>query len=321
MMTPPCSQLSNSVGMDRQALTRQACRTRDLLDAGWRREEITSALVAGRLVRLRRGWYATPTSDERVVRAVRAGGALACVSALAYWGAWDVTGGIVHVRTDHNRSTRMPDGLRHCHSVGDRDDRAPTTAVDSVDIALRAAWRCLSSEDFVVVCDSLVNTGLMTLDQVRAAIGPMPGRDAVMARCDTAESGTESIVRLRLRSLGIGVRTQVWIDGVGRVDLLVGDRLVIEVDSVAHHTGLDHYRSDRRRDLALRELGYVVVRLTYEQVLFDWPRTEAALLTMVRRADHWSQPWRHGHARRATSLPRAHAVADPIGGPATFNHS
>lgn len=44
-------------------------------------------------------------------------------------------------------------------------------------------------------------------------------------------------MRLRLRRRKVELRTQVTIADVGRVDLLVGERLVIEVDSKEHHTG------------------------------------------------------------------------------------
>lgn len=48
-------------------------------------------------------------------------------------------------------------------------------------------------------------------------------------------SGTESIVRYRLHCLGIRVRTQVPLPGI--VDLLVGDKFVIECDSESYHGG------------------------------------------------------------------------------------
>lgn len=62
---------------------------------------------------------------------------------------------------------------------------------------------------------------------------------------------------------------------------------MIEVDNRAHHTGEDNYRRDRDRDLRLRALGFIVVRLTYEQVMYRWGEVEPALLAMVRRGDQW----------------------------------
>lgn len=45
-----------------------------------------------------------------------------------------------------------------------------------------------------------------------------------------AESGIETMVRLRLESLNIRLRPQVSIPMVGRVDFLVGTSLIIEVE-------------------------------------------------------------------------------------------
>lgn len=53
----------------------------------------------------------------------------------------------------------------------------------------------------------------------------------------SAESGLETKARLRLRALGIPYRAQVRISRVGHVDLLIGERLVLELDGGAWHSG------------------------------------------------------------------------------------
>ncbi|WP_420176882.1 DUF559 domain-containing protein [Luteococcus sp. OSA5] len=263
------------------------CTTRDLLAAGYSQGDIRRELAAGNLLRPRRGWYALPNADAQVLRAVRAGGALTCASALAHHGAWQVDSGTLHLRIDHNRTGGLPDGMKRCRTIGNRHARAPRRAVDHPDEALRAAWWCLGREDFLIVAESLVERRLMSPAQIRLALGSGPGVEDVLGQMDRGESGPETVVRLRLRARRINVRAQVAIGGVGRVDLLVGERLVIEVDSRAFHTGEERYRRDRERDLRLRALGYIVVRLTYEQVMHSWPETEQALLVMIRRGDHW----------------------------------
>ncbi len=77
------------------------------------------------------------------------------------------------------------------------------------------------------------------------------------------------MVRLRLRALGYAVEVQSEIPGIGRVDLRVG-RLLIECDSKSHHTSLANYRNDRRRDRVALEHGWLTMRLTYDDVLYDW---------------------------------------------------
>ncbi|MGJ3509378.1 endonuclease domain-containing protein [Enemella sp. A6] len=99
------------------------------------------------------------------------------------------------------------------------------------------------------------------------------------------------MVRLRLAALGLQVTPQVPIGRIGRVDLLVGERLVIEVDSIEHHTTLENYRNDRWRDLRLAALGYRVIRLTYHQVIYDWPETAELIGKVIARGDHL---WRSG---------------------------
>lgn len=86
------------------------------------------------------------------------------------------------------------------------------------------------------------------------------------------------LVRLRLR-----FQQQVHVVGVGRVDFLIGDCLVIEVDSKEHHS--DAYR-DRRRDAELSARGFRVLRFMYSQILFEWPSVESAILAAVGRGDH-----------------------------------
>lgn len=274
-------------GMEEIVLPDHVVRTKELLAAGWTRDGIRRAVEKGHLTRIRQGWYATPLADERVLRAVRSGGALACASALAHHGAWDVTAGVVHTRMDHNRVGSLPAGLKRCQAWHSKLDVAPEQAVDDLAMALRTAWNCLSLEGFLVVCDSLLHRNLMTRHELSRALRHAPGKEVVLDKTDRAESGTETMVRYRLRSRRVQLTPQVEIPGVGRVDFLVGERLVIEVDSRGHHTGEENYQKDRARDLTLRAMGYIVVRLTYQQVVHDWPETERCLVAMIQRGDQW----------------------------------
>ncbi|WP_138917946.1 hypothetical protein [Gordonia effusa] len=83
-------------------------------------------------------------------------------------------------------------------------------------------------------------------------------------------SGTESIVRLRLRVLGFNVDVQVLIEEVGRVDLVVG-QLVIECDSAGFHTSKQARTADSRPDRQTLIGHRIVIRLMYDEVIFDWP--------------------------------------------------
>jgi very-short-patch-repair endonuclease len=105
----------------------------------------------------------------------------------------------------------------------------------------------------------------------------------------SAESGLETKARLRLRALGIPYRAQVRISRVGYVDLLVGERLVIELDGEAWHSGPIAYSEDRRRDLELMRQGFVVMRLSFAQVMSEWALVESVIRAIVARREHlWS---------------------------------
>lgn len=242
---------------------------------------------AGSIHRVRRGWFATTHADPLVLDAVAAGGVLSCVAALRKRGVWVPE----HPRKIHVRADNRGAPVRGaCRLHGDIP--RPESSVDDLLTALRHAARCLDAEGVIVVVDSLLNGKRTTISDVTTALSPAPRSVRhLLDRCDAeAQSGTESMVRLRLRARNVAVTTQHRVPGVGRVDLLVGERLVIEVDSHAHHTGVERYEADRARDRRLVQLGYVVLRLSYQQVVHDWPTTEEAILDLVRRREHRGRP-------------------------------
>ena len=113
------------------------------------------------------------------------------------------------------------------------------------------------------------------------------GVRTVLASADgVCESGTETYFWLRTRRAIPGIRRQVRIPGVGRVDFLVGHRLVVEIDGAEYHTDPVAFERDRRRDALLSRLGYRVLRFSYHQVMNEWPLVEAAVLAAIARRDH-----------------------------------
>ncbi|GAA2063996.1 hypothetical protein [Williamsia deligens] len=255
----------------------------ELRARGETQASVRQALADETLLRLRRGWYARSDADSRVVDAVTRGGVLSCVSALRFRGIW-VPGcsDDVHARANASRDRTG----RFCSQHGRPE--SVTGPVDEIPIALRHAARCLDAEGLVVVCDSILNGGHFTLDDLAAILRDTPvSVRALLDRCDgEAQSGTESMVRLRLRARNIPVRTQVTIPGVGRVDLVVGERLIIETDGERYHSGIERYTEDRRRDREAARLGYITLRLTYADVVDLWGPTEQLILEMVRQRRH-----------------------------------
>ena len=93
-----------------------------------------------------------------------------------------------------------------------------------------------------------------------------------------------------MQSLGIATQRQVTIRGVGHVDLLIGDALVIELDGREWHNDEDRFEKDRRRDAQLSIRGYRVLRFSYKQVFERWSEVRAAIEASIGRNDHRREP-------------------------------
>ena len=262
-----------------------------LLRCGLTKADIRKSIATGTLTHLRRGWYATSSPNREALAAVRAGGVLTCISALALHGIWTPRTQHVHLRlTDHAkyRGGGGPTTGRGFVRCGSKLGSRPATSVDPSLVALSAAAECVASDELVAIIDSLLRTERVDLDGIRAALAAHPARIRRLLKFvdRRAESGTESLVRYRLDRLRIKNRPQVQIGSIGRVDLLIGHRLVIEVDSREYHTSEDAYESDRRRDRRLAVSEYEVIRVTYRQVMFEWDEVVADILALIRRREH-----------------------------------
>jgi hypothetical protein len=162
------------------------------------------------------------------------------------------------------------------------------TALAPIVPTLLGALECQPEERALVMIDSALNKRLVTREQLRRAARGMPKRVIVaIARADdTSQSGIETLVRIRLRRLGIMVRTQAYHPGVGRVDLLVGDRLVIECDGKPFHEPDEASERDYDRDIVLVRDDRIVLRLRYRHIVYEWDRIEQIILEIVRSGRH-----------------------------------
>lgn len=158
----PPRTLLRLIIMDVGVYTRAELRRRDL--DGW---ALRKQLENGSLRSLRTGWYAIPTADPDVVEAVRLGGALSCVSALRKRQLWVPPGyDRVHVRTSRYGKQQV---RRSCQGPG---RPVPVeTALDPIPIALGCAYRCMTAEDWITVCDSALNTFGLTIPQLQSEMG------------------------------------------------------------------------------------------------------------------------------------------------------
>ncbi|WP_224744643.1 hypothetical protein [Chryseoglobus sp. 28M-23] len=132
--------------------------------------------------------------------------------------------------------------------------------------------------------DSALHQGVIerqNLEQLAVQVTSRQRRvfDRIDAR---AESGTESLVHLALVDAGLRVVPQVLFPGVGRVDLLVEGRIVVEVDSAAWHSTVDAVTRDYGRDLQLVRRRRWVVRVSYEQAMHSRRQVVEAVRAALR---------------------------------------
>lgn len=250
-----------------------------LASIGWTKWQIELAVRTGSLQRVRPGWFGRGAQPQAIA-AVRLGGCISCFSALRLRGVWVPERKGWHVRTARHRG---PSG---CRPHGPQPPVA--SVIDDIETSFRCVLRCGSREDILVVVDSLLHSGSATREELRSwmRFSPARTRSLLDLADERSEAGTETMVRMRLRALRVATRIQVRVMQGVRVDLLIGDRLVIECDSKEHHTDLEAYERDRARDRRLVARGFLVIRLSYRQIHDDWPAIEQDILAVVRRGDH-----------------------------------
>lgn len=243
-----------------------------------------------------------PDAEEALQQSVRVGGRMACLTALRSLGVWVLDDGRLHVhvpesgsrlRSRHDRHTPLDDRVADGTCVH-RERVSPITPPTRLRVSLEEALAELVAhgdrERALVALDSAMNRGLLTRARMASLFESLPAKYRAWQHDvdSAAESGIESIVRLRMKAEGTNPRSQVRLaDGI-RVDFLVGDRLVIEVDGRTHHADPAAFERDRRRDLYLKTFGYEVLRLSYAQVVDDWSSVAAALGRILARGAHRS---------------------------------
>lgn len=258
---------------------------------GMTRARIGSAVRLGHLVRARRGFYVAATTPDIVMRAVRVGGRLTCLSLLAMMGVFVLRNDKVHVhmarsasrmRSPHSRRLRLesrPTRGARLHWLPLIEDPAhDATCVATID-ALAHAVLCQPPRAAIATLDSALHLGRIIEADLTEVFRALPAKYGILrALVDgRAESGPETLMRLMLRALGCDVELQVEFPGVGRVDLVVDGWLVIECDSKEFHDTWEQQVRDRDRDLALAARGYVTLRLTAAQIMYREEEVLAAV--------------------------------------------
>lgn len=154
---------------------------------------------------------------------------------------------------------------------------------DGTENTLVAVSQCQPFEHALAVWESALNKGIVDREVLSRLKLPRVARDILEEATPFADSGLETIVPRRLRWLRVRIVHQPWLYG-HRVDFLIGDRLVLQVDG-GHHVGAQR-ESDNRHDAELMLRGYHVIRVGYRQVMNDWPSVQQLLMNAVAQGLH-----------------------------------
>ena len=261
----------------------------ELRGSGLARSKIAGELSSGALTSPRRGVYERLGACESVKTAAAHGGSIACVSAAKHLGLWVAEhGDELHVGLrPHGRAHQH----EHCSCVvhwNDDDTKSSAFGVPSVRVMLRQILGCQGLEAFFVALESALRQRKLANADVEWLRQHTNGqaREAIdFARRD-ADSGLESLLRWRLRRHHLDVRTQQSVVSVGRVDFVIGERLIVEVDGAPNHDGESHRHKDLVRDANAAAWGLVTLRFDYAMVVHDWETVELAILGLVDRGLH-----------------------------------
>jgi len=272
--------------------------TFELHALGWTKRQLTAAVHSGEIIRVRQGWYATASTATANQQAVRVGGRLTCASGAHALGLWLYPPAKLHVavvqsssrlRNPHDKTKRLarhPDASTIVHWT-DRHATSNRYVASVRQILSDMVW-CYSPEIVVAAVDAALHARMIRLADWLADTAPLPRRlRNLLRRVDGASQPfLESITRFRLSMLGIRARLQVHVSGVGHVDLVIGSKLVIELDGWNYHKDRDQFEEDRRRDTRLAVLGYRVLRFTYRQLMHRWSVVRASIEACMSRGDH-----------------------------------
>lgn len=234
----------------------------------------------GSLTRVRKGWYALPGADPDALAARRIGGTITGPTLLEKYGVWLQRDQRLHVRV-HPHAARVDARSACVHYL-----EPAVTQRDDLLVALLAMAHCCSLEALVTAIDSVLEQRLLRIEEIQPyAERHHRLRKALACASHGSQAGGETRLRLFLRAHNISHRIQVSLPDAGRVDCVVGDRLVIEIDGRSHHLGTQ-FETDRHRDFALMRQGYVVLRLSYRMLFSEWEAVQAGILEIVRGGMH-----------------------------------
>lgn len=253
-------------------------------------------MALGLVLRTRRGVYSLP-GDRHVAGALAAGGRLTCLSAAPVYRLWALREPtVLHLSRSH--PTLTPGVIDHGRPKHPRHSWLPVLGLADV---LLHALHCLPELEALVMVQSAVGGGNISLDFLyERCQGRRNGRarsvlDLVIPRADSV---LEVLANVHFARAGLRIRRHVQIAGVGEVDFLIEECLVVETDGSTHFEPKSIKRDQRRNNQSIIG-GYLVLRYYYEDVVHR-PEVMVAEVQAVLRV--WRRPESRGAATGLRNL-------------------
>lgn len=253
--------------------------------AGFSKYDMTEAVSAGLIRRVRRSWIVAPPADQSTVAAITVGGRLTCLSVAARHGLWVPTHDDVHVAMPRSAARFDGEGL-HTHWRRTPMPVARHAVAEPLINALLHVAECIPRADGLAVWESALRKTSLTTDMLgRVEWHSSRARELAAAASTLSDSGLETLVVDGIRRMGVACRQQIMLDG-RPVDVLIGERLIVQLDGFAHHGEAVQRRRDIRGDAQLVLRGYTILRFDYQQVLFDWAYVESTIAAAIAQGLH-----------------------------------
>ncbi|WP_309067966.1 DUF559 domain-containing protein [Microbacterium sp.] len=257
-------------------------RYQTLMKRGVTRHRLSAAIASGTVDRVRIGWLALPTADTDIRRAASFGVVLSCVTLLRRRNVWTLPVPTPHVAI-HPKGNLAGPTAAHVHWATPIVPRDPDVLEDRLVNALVIAATCQPYERGLAAWESAIRQQLVDTDTLRRLALPPDARRLLSDAKPFADAGGETIVSSRLRWTKLPMRRQAYVAG-HPVDLLIGERLVVQIDG-GHHVDAQRL-IDNEHDARLRLMGYHVIRIGHWQIIDDWVTIEELILTAVAQGLH-----------------------------------
>jgi REase_MTES_1575 len=251
-----------------------------LLELGLGRKAIEYGLRTGRFHRLYRGVYAVGHTalslNGRLIAAVFSAGANALLShrsAATLWGLLKDSRPVIDVSTpDRGRTSKGGVRVHRVRSLLPDDvavvDSIPVTSVARTlfDIA-----RTESPRQLRYALDEAERLRLLDVRALeRFRCRALDDALSDMREPDNANPGIERLFLEVIEAAGMPrPETNVFVEGYNVDAVWREQRVVVELDSRAHHMTTRAFEDDRERDETLQLAGYRVIRITWRRLTRD----------------------------------------------------